>query len=198
MTTTPVPPKRAARKRRPHRIGEIQRAALKLFHEQGYAETSMEDIGAAVGMAGPSIYLHFPSKIAILESVLRPIGDAYFAEMEEILALGLDPQAQLERLAELHLLWLGKDPVVTSVTVRTYKYVSAEHRAEVERNDRRLIRHWADAVTAARPDLDREEVRVLVHGALEMVLSLFLAQPPLPRKRAYDLGRRTLLAVLAA
>lgn len=61
----------------PTRRDEILDAAAQLFADQGFASTGMDEIGAAVGITGPSVYKHFPSKIAILvgisqRSAMRP------------------------------------------------------------------------------------------------------------------------------
>src|SRR6185436_21048643 len=63
---------RTGQKRPRFRREMIVAAAARLFHERGYRGTSIEDIGAAVGMTGPAIYRHFASKEAILaELVVR-------------------------------------------------------------------------------------------------------------------------------
>lgn len=45
---------------------EIVDAATELFYQRGYTAVSLDDIGAAIGMAGPSILHHFPLKSDIL------------------------------------------------------------------------------------------------------------------------------------
>src|SRR5262249_24228127 len=48
----------------------ILSAAAALFGERGYASTSMRAIAGAVGMTPPALYWYFPSKQAILHSLL--------------------------------------------------------------------------------------------------------------------------------
>jgi len=45
--------------------------ATNLFSEQGYTETTIREIAAAVGLRDSSIYNHFPSKSSILEYILE-------------------------------------------------------------------------------------------------------------------------------
>ena len=47
------------------------RAAQQLFAQKGYDGTSIEDIGAAVGLTGPAIYRHFDSKQALFVATFR-------------------------------------------------------------------------------------------------------------------------------
>jgi AcrR family transcriptional regulator len=186
------------RKRRPYRRGEIQRAAIQLFHKKGFAETSMDDIGAAIGMAGPSIYRHFASKAEILESALRPMEDQYFEDFEQAYARYTDPQRRLEELVEVYVHWLADDPVLTAVTMQARQLVSEEQRRELDRVDRRLLTRWVDAVCDARPDLDRAEARLLTRGALQLVLTTALGGAALGVAKAHDIARRGMLAALRA
>src|SRR5581483_5743861 len=45
-------------------------AAIGLFAARGYAAVRMEDVGASVGIAGPSIYEHFAGKADLLMTAL--------------------------------------------------------------------------------------------------------------------------------
>src|SRR6478609_5935149 len=45
-------------------------AAAGLFAERGYNGVSIEDLGSAVGVSGPAVYRHFPSKPAVLAALL--------------------------------------------------------------------------------------------------------------------------------
>src|SRR3954467_4205045 len=47
------------------RRGRIIRAARTLFARNGYDSTSLEAVGRAVGITGPALYRHFPSKDAL-------------------------------------------------------------------------------------------------------------------------------------
>lgn len=52
----------------------VQRAALDLFTRQGYDATSMREIADAVGVNKASLYYHFASKQAILQSLVDDRG----------------------------------------------------------------------------------------------------------------------------
>lgn len=55
----------------------ILTAAQALFGEHGYAETSIEDISVAADVAIRTIYLHFPSKAAIMLAYFDGWLDAF-------------------------------------------------------------------------------------------------------------------------
>ncbi len=56
-------------------------AADVLFDEHGYTETSIEDISRAADVAVRTIYLHFPSKAAIMLAYFDGWMDAFLAEI---------------------------------------------------------------------------------------------------------------------
>jgi AcrR family transcriptional regulator len=42
-----------------------------MFAAHGYTQVSIEDIGNAVGISGPSVYNHWPNKLDLLVTTLR-------------------------------------------------------------------------------------------------------------------------------
>jgi AcrR family transcriptional regulator len=71
---------------------EIQRQALRLFHEQGYAETSVDQIAAAAEVSPSTFFRYFPTKDDV---VLSDFMD------ERTMRLLVDAPAELEPLAAL-------------------------------------------------------------------------------------------------
>lgn len=92
----PAPPPRRAPV---VRSDEILDAASDLFFSRGYSTVSMDDIGAAVGISGPSVYGHFPSKGSILVGVVARARAAL-----EIGVLGASGVSDGDPIAELRAL----------------------------------------------------------------------------------------------
>ncbi|MGJ6968980.1 TetR/AcrR family transcriptional regulator [Streptosporangium sp. G11] len=67
MTTTPDSERRTGAETR----AEILRVALRLFTEKGFEGTSIRDIADALGTTKSSLYYHFPSKDAIVTSLME-------------------------------------------------------------------------------------------------------------------------------
>lgn len=59
----------------PSRREQVLAAATGLFGRRGFHDVSMEDIGAAAGIAGPSVYRHFPSKAALMVAIGHRAAD---------------------------------------------------------------------------------------------------------------------------
>ena len=54
---------------------EILARAAELFAARGFHGVSVADLGAAVGISGPALYKHFPSKDAMLAEMLVRISE---------------------------------------------------------------------------------------------------------------------------
>ncbi|MFC5064627.1 TetR/AcrR family transcriptional regulator [Actinomycetospora atypica] len=63
-------PSRRTRKR-DERRDRVYAAAVALFVEQGYEETSMDDVAARSGLSRTTVFNHFPRKAAFLEEWSR-------------------------------------------------------------------------------------------------------------------------------
>lgn len=85
---SPIRAQRAAETR-----AALMVAAAELFTTKGWAATGMRDVAAAAGVAVETVYSHFPSKRALLQSVIdvAAVGDdrpVAVAERDEFAALG--------------------------------------------------------------------------------------------------------------
>lgn len=59
----------------------LLRAGARLFRERGYHRVSIDDIGEAAGIRGPSIYGHFVSKSDVLDELLTRMDDLLAAAL---------------------------------------------------------------------------------------------------------------------
>src|SRR3954464_4310894 len=71
---------------RPSRREQILQAAAQLFAERGSRAAGMDDLGAAVGGAGPALYPHFARKAAMLAEMLVRISEFLLAGGRERVA----------------------------------------------------------------------------------------------------------------
>jgi TetR/AcrR family transcriptional regulator, cholesterol catabolism regulator len=78
----------------------IHRVARKLFSEKGFAETSMQDIAAELGLQRGSLYHHIESKDEVLLAILESSLNGILNGIERVLA---GPGAPEEKL-QLYLL----------------------------------------------------------------------------------------------
>ena len=82
---------------------EILRAAARLFQQQGYDATSMNDVAAALKLSKGGLYHHFQSKDEILFHIMNHAMDI---TEERVIAPArriLDPEERLRTLIHLHI-----------------------------------------------------------------------------------------------
>ena len=60
-------------------------AALTIFADKGYAETSMADIGRAARLGKATLYYYFPTKEALYQAVYLEGSDAFYTQMIPVL-----------------------------------------------------------------------------------------------------------------
>lgn len=77
-------------------------AATELFAERTYASVSIEDVAATLGIAGTSVYNHFPSKSAILITALARGSAGLSMQITDTLATSGTPEAALRTLIRLY------------------------------------------------------------------------------------------------
>lgn len=95
-----------------------QRVATDLFIRQGYDATSLREIAAALGIQKASLYYHFESKEAIVESVLAE----RLRELDELITWSSAQPAGSDRVDATVLRWIGE---ASSEKVRGVRFVNA-------------------------------------------------------------------------
>jgi len=81
----------------------VRAAALTLFADRGYRATTMADIGAALGMRGPSLYRHVRSKQELLSEIMIETMHTLIADQKAAVEASDDVVVQLRRLVEAHV-----------------------------------------------------------------------------------------------
>ncbi|MCW2526258.1 MAG: TetR family transcriptional regulator, partial [Pseudonocardiales bacterium] len=81
----------------------VRAAALALFAERGYRATTMADIGAALGIRGPSLYRYLSSKQDVLAEIMARTMTDLLAGQETARSSTTDPVLRLRRMVEAHV-----------------------------------------------------------------------------------------------
>ncbi|MDN3242560.1 TetR/AcrR family transcriptional regulator [Glycomyces tritici] len=131
---------------------EVLRAALELFAEQGYANTSVQQIVQAAGVTKGAMYHYFTSKDDLLFAIYERMLSLQKRRLDEITAQGGDTEAVLRAVCE--------DVVVTSIdflpegTVffRSQHMLTPERQAEVKRRRREYHDKFAELIVRGQAE----------------------------------------------
>src|ERR1700734_3197418 len=84
-------------------IETISEAALELFANHGYQSTSMDDIGGALGIKGPSLSNHVRSKQELLVRIMVEAANTLIRNQISATEAGGDFATRLRRAVEAHI-----------------------------------------------------------------------------------------------
>ena len=108
MSVNPVRDRRAERNAATR--AEILDAAWTLIRAQGLASLSLRELGASVGMRAQSLYVYFPSKLAIYDAMFAASNRELLNRVRS-LAPTTDPVDHVRAHARLFLGFCVEDPV---------------------------------------------------------------------------------------
>src|SRR3954454_17831769 len=143
------------------RRNELTRQAARLFAEQGYHGTSMEDLAAAMGVQKGSLYAHVRSKADLLNEIAREGAEAFHAGLDAI-DERLPAIEKLRLALRAHLRVVAEQLDVATVFVREWRYLEGDRReqflAERRRYEERIRALFREGVEGSelRTDLDVE------------------------------------------
>ncbi|WP_317494143.1 TetR/AcrR family transcriptional regulator [Haloechinothrix sp. LS1_15] len=95
-----------AQRRRDGRVRDtrerIHTVALDLFISRGFAKTTMQDIADELGLTKAALYYHFPTKQALVRSVVQPAVDEVNHFLAQAREQGVPRRELLERFFDIN------------------------------------------------------------------------------------------------
>ena len=149
------------------RRDEILDAASDLFERRGYGHVGVDEIGEAVGITGPSVYKHFPSKVAILVDIGRRSAARLEAGAMAARSATTGPRELLGALVESYVTVLSATPDL-SVAFNNGPVLKDTDAQDLLAAQHHYVRRWITLVTEIEPGLAPAEAAVTVHAALSI------------------------------
>jgi AcrR family transcriptional regulator len=162
----------------------IMAAAVDLFREQGFRETSLADIGAAAGVSGPAIYRYFNSKGELLSVLIEEAALLWRGTVDAVLNESAPPVVTLERLIDAAVELQLRNGNLRDVFVQSYRSLDEDARRRVTRIERVRTAEWSHVLREVRPGLTDDEARAAVHmvdGMLRSITTLSMDRETLAR-----------------
>lgn len=112
-------------------------AAAKLFYEKGFQKTTIDDIGAALGVTKPFIYTYFENKYAILEQLFDQSFEELYVDVMKV--LNSKQGSPKDRLRQLITVYVEKNierQRFTAIMLEEEKNLSPKKIGDIRRKQR--------------------------------------------------------------
>lgn len=195
----PVAERAAPSSRPKDRRAQILVGASELFADRGFAAVSVQEIGERTGISGGAIYRHFPSKDAVLQSLLLDTIEMQVVALEdarrEAAELG---RPVLEHLVEHSLRFVVDHGGRIATSLRERHRAEPEVREQLAAREALLGRRWSEAILERRPELTRGEVTARRQAAVGVISALDRTPSLLASDHRRALVAQSMTAVCAA
>lgn len=162
---------------------ELLDIAAVAFAERGFANVTVDELGAAAGVSGPALYHHFAGKESLLGEMLIGISDHLLSEARQ---LAVDPGDLLGRLIRFHAEFSVDDAALITVHLRDLIHATPDDQRRIRRTQARYVAIWVDAIVAEHPSTEPARARAATHAVLGLINSTPFSNA-LPRDQMIDL-----------
>lgn len=187
------------------RIGERSEAARRLllaavdsFARRGYHATTTRDIATAAGMSPAALYIHYPSKAALLSEISRTGHQATLDLVEQAATSDRDPVEQMRRLVEDFTSWHARGHTVGRIVNHELHALPEEDFAVVAELRRRIeeaVRQVIDSGVATGA-FEVQDVRTAARAVTSLGIDVARWYTERSSESPEELGRRYGVLVL--
>lgn len=143
-------------------------AALRPIRERGFHAVTMEELGAAAGIGGSSVYRHFASKAELLAAVYYRAADRLTVATSTAVESATEPGEALRALVDAYVGYNYSDSDLAAVYRSEHGNLPDEDRRQLRKVQREHVEQWVRLVMAVRGDTRATYARLAVHAALNI------------------------------
>lgn len=151
------------------RWNSILEAATALFHERGFAGTSMQDISERVGVKKGSLYYYFQSKEQLLFEILRDLHHGGGALADAVSFESADPLGELRGFLAQICIYAGKHADRLRIFERDFDFLDAGQQRRIIA-ERFMYRRTATALIERAVVMGQVSAGLHVKSAAQAVL----------------------------
>jgi AcrR family transcriptional regulator len=133
---------------RPEAARRLMLSGLRSFAEHGFHATTTRDIAGGAGMSPAALYVHFPSKAALLFEISRSGHESALHLVTAAIARGDDPVAGVRNLVTDFVVWHAERHTVAKVVQDELNSLPEREYAIVADLRRRIEQQVRDVITA--------------------------------------------------
>jgi AcrR family transcriptional regulator len=154
----------------PESSRRMMEAAVDAFAERGYHATTTRDIATRVGLSPAALYVHFPSKQALLTQISR-LGHEAAVELVENSMVGIDdPMGRLQAVIHAFAAWHAEHHLVARVVQAELSALADDDRRSVialrQQIERQVQRQLEAGVAAGQMEVD--DTRAVARALLSL------------------------------
>lgn len=153
------------------RRNHIYHEAAILFHQKGYAATSMRELAEKVGLEVSSLYSHIRSKEEILHDICLRLAQRFIEGLDLIENAPIDITSKLRKVIHLHISLATEDIYEFSVFHEEWRNLKGEELKSFMRMRRdyegRLVRMVELGI--ATQSLRHADPRIVIHTLLSSI-----------------------------
>lgn len=159
---------------------KISLIASRLFHEKGFAATSVREIAAAVGIEAASLYNHINSKSDLLDHICFETARKFADHLQEVETSSTPSVKKLVDIFQFHIDMALHDPKVLTVFSQEWRHLPAMRQTEFQRQRKDYEKRVQQIIEEGQkkleidPELDPE---VLVKMLLSSIQWVYFAKP---------------------
>ena len=145
---------------------DILAASARLFAEQGFSATSMNQVAEACGVSKPTLYHYFKDKQQLLAQICDAHVHGLLALVREVQAQALAPEPELRALIQRFTQAYANAQDQHRVLTSEIRFLPDDERERLLAVEREVVTAFADTLCRLRPEL--REARL--HKPLTMLL----------------------------
>lgn len=157
------------------RHAEVLRKALELFSQRGFAQVSMRELGASLGIQAGSLYHHIDSKEALLQELLEDLYCELLALAANIQRRTAEPSLRIHSLVDAHLALHSSMSGHFQLAERDVAYLPDNRRNAIYALRQRYEAHYLTCLDRIGHPLDNRELRSVVRGVVSILNQLPLS-----------------------
>ncbi|MEV0945816.1 TetR/AcrR family transcriptional regulator [Rhodococcus sp. NPDC049939] len=198
MARTGTTAERPIRRRPKNRKAQIARVAAEAFNERGYHAVGVDEIAAAIGISGPALYRHYPSKYALLVHAANTAADSLQAAADGAMegVTDSDPQDRLDHLIAALVTNSIENRKVAGLYRWESRYLEAEDRIRIRGVFAHVTQSLAAPLRELRPGLPTVDATTLSASALSVLGSISAHRTTLAMRRLETLLKAACESVL--
>src|SRR5258705_766496 len=121
----------------------LVRTAMRLFRQQGFASTGLQQIVSESGAPRGSLYHYFPSGKEALGAAVVDLAGGLIAEMlTEVAARNPEPQAFLRGYSRVMARWMKESAFRSGCPIATTLLENAPQSPPITAAGQRAVDHW--------------------------------------------------------